>query len=358
MSEKKYDEWGVMESTYMLTDRKIDRQTWLEETCPVWGTYINYQIKNEKVPANKFCLWWLGGPSWAMKVGTEVFLIDNYAGPSIVTRYENSGDCKNTGADHLHWMRINPQIVDIYKFHKMDAYFMTHHHCDHCDIYSVKALLETTKSKFVGPKVTCMILRNWGVPEDRIVEVRPGDELKYNNMTVKIEKNFDINALRTTYGLGKEKSFKPTMDDVAVTFIFKNDAGSIAFIGDGIYHNGFYGVGQRNKIDVTVLNLGHNPSGSYDKLTPFDAYRVGKAMGSKYIIPDHYDNWACTYLPAETLEKVVQENDPTMKTILLKTGAKFIYPDDKDKGNYKYPDWQERMNWQKASYTLEDNNKI
>ncbi|MFA7109605.1 MAG: MBL fold metallo-hydrolase [Sphaerochaetaceae bacterium] len=354
MDNKKRDEWGVMESTYMLQNREITRQTWLEDTCPAWGTYINYQMEHVEVPEDKYCLWWFGGPSWGMKVRDEIFLIDNYAGPSIVTRYENSGDCQNTGADHLHWMRLNPQVVDIYKFKRVDAVFMTHHHCDHCDIYTVKALLETTNAKFIGPKVTCKVLRNWNVPEDRIVEVKPGDTVDYKNVKVSVEKNFDMNAFKTTYGLSEDDDYQPTMDDVAVTYIFKNKGGNIAFIGDGIFHNGFYGVGQRNKIDCTILNLGHNASGSNDKLTPYDAYRVGKAMGSKLIIADHYDNWACTYLDAEEMEKVVKENDPEMKTVILKCGAMFTYPDDQDIGRYKYPDWQERMNWEKASYTLDE----
>jgi L-ascorbate 6-phosphate lactonase len=348
------DEWGVMEATYMLTDRKITKETWYEETCATWGTYINYQMEHEVVQNGKICMWWLGGPSWAMKTSDKVCLIDNYAGPSIVTRYENSGDCLNTGAKYLHWMRTNPQVVDIYKFAKIDAYFITHHHCDHCDIYTVKALLETTNSKFIGPKVTCKVLRNWGVPEDRIIEVHPGDEVPFGNTHVKVEKNFDMNALKTTYGGLEEDEEQPKMDDVAVTYIFSNEGGSVAFIGDGTYHNGFYGVGQRNKIDMTVLNLGHNASGSYDKLTPYDAWRVGKAMGSKYLIADHYDNWACTFMDPREMETVVKDNDSRMKTIILQSGAKFIYPDDRDIGRYKYPDWQERMDWKMASYTLDE----
>ncbi len=350
------DEWGVMESTYMLSNRKITRQQWLEDSFPPWGEYVNRQMETVVSPKKKITMWWLGGPSWSMKIIDEIFLVDNYAGPSIVTRYENSGDCQNTGADHLHWMRLNPQVVDIYKFHRVDAVFMTHHHADHCDIYTVKALLETTNAKFIGPKITARILKEWEVPDDRIVEVKPGDIVPFENTKVKVEKNYDINAFRTSYGLPEGADFKPTMDDVAVTYIFENESGNIAFIGDGIYHNLYYGIGQRNKIDVAILNLGHNPPGSNDKLTPYDAYRVGKALGAKVIIADHYDNWACSYMDPVELEKVVRENETDMKTVTLRAGAMFVYPDDQDIGTYKYPDGGERFNWEKAAYTHEDSN--
>jgi L-ascorbate 6-phosphate lactonase len=350
---KERDEWGVLEASHMLSDREITRQTWLEECFPPWGEYINREMERTRPKAGKFHLWWLGGPSWSMKIRNETFLLDNYAGPSLVTRYENSGDCRNTGADHLHWMRLNPQMVDIWKFKRIDALFITHHHSDHCDIYTVKALLETTKAKFIAPKMSAMALRGWGVPDRRIIEVKPGDVVKFKGVQVAVEKNFDLNALQTRVGIPEGAEFNPVMDDAAVTYIFKSPAGNIAFIGDGTYHNGFYGVGQRHKIDVCIANMGHNPSGSYDKLTPFDVYRVAKALGAKVVIPDHHDNWACTYQDPDQLEWIVKKNDPNMKTVVLLPGAMFIYPDDQDIGRYKYPDWQERLDWRKARYTLE-----
>ncbi len=352
--KKERDEWGVMEATYLLSDREIDREKWLEECFPPWGQYVNWQIDNTKAEKGKFHLWWFGGPSWGMKLGDDVFVLDIYAGPSIVTRYENSGDCQNTGASYLHWMRLNAQVVDIWKFKRVDAYFITHHHTDHCDIYTVKAFLKTTNCKFVGPKVTAMILRGWGVPDDRIVEVAPGDTVKYGNVEVAVEQNFDMNALRTTIGLPKDAKITPKMKDVAVTYIFKSEAGNIAFIGDGTYHNGFYGVGQRHKVDVLIANMGHNANGTYDKLTPYDVYRLGKAMGAKVIIPDHYENWANTYIDPAQLERIVKENDPDMKTVILQNGAHFVYPDDADIGRYHYPDWQERYDWRKAPYARDE----
>lgn len=353
-STKKRDEWGILEASYMLSDREITRQDWLEECFPPWGLYVNQQMEEDVVPAGKVNLWWMGGPSWGMKVQDQVFLIDNYAGPSMVTRYENSGDCQSTGASHLHWMRLNPQVVDIWRFKDIEALLITHHHADHCDIYTVKALLETTNAKFVGPKMTTAVLSGWGVPKDRIVEVKPGDRLSFKGMDVVVEENFDTNALNTLVGLpsGTKNSF--TMADAAVTFIVESDGGNIAFLGDGTYHDGFFGVGQRNKVDVTVLNMGHNAAGANDKLTPYDAYRIGKALGTKVLVPDHYDNWTCTYMEPDELEQIVRQNDPSMKVVILKPGARFVYPDDQDIGRYKYPDWQERFDWRKARYSKDE----
>ena len=118
----------------------------------------------------------------------------------------------------------------------------------------------------------------------------------------------------------------------------------MAFLGDTLYNNGYAGVGARHKIDVTIVNMGHNAPGGTDKLTPFDAYRVGQALKTEVLIPDHYENWASTTIDPEQLESIVNHNDTRIKTVILKWGAKFIYPADKNIGRYRYPDWRERYN--------------
>lgn len=341
MAKEKKIDIGLIEATDMAAEREITRETWLEECFPEWGTYLNKQIEREVVPGGKVALWWLGGPSWVLKSQKAITLIDNYAGPSQFTQYEYCGPCRAGGAERLEWLRLNPQLVDIWKFETIDALFCTHHHSDHCDIYTIKALLKTTKAIFVGPKFTCTLFRKWGVPEDRIREVKPGDVVKVKDIEVAIEKNYDDMARKTKTGLDSAQA-NFTYDEVAVSFIFKTSGGNVAFLGDTLYNNGYAGVGARNKIDVTILNMGHNAPGGTDKLTPFDAFRIGQALKTEVIIPDHYENWSSSTIDPGQLEWIVKQNDPSIKTVILRWAAKFVYPDDKNIGRYKYPDWRER----------------
>jgi L-ascorbate 6-phosphate lactonase len=332
---------GLMDAAEMAADRDITREVWIEECFPEWGTYLNRQIEQEAVKDGTFALWWLGGPSWAYKSKNAVALVDNWAGPSNFTQRAYCGVCKTTGAERLDWIRLNPQLIDIWKLDGIDAAFSTHHHADHCDIYTVKALLKTTNAMFVGPAFTCLLFRKWGVPESRIKQVRPGDVVKFKDVEVVVEKNYDEMARKTVTGLDNVKA-DVDYDDVAVTYIFKNSGGSVAFLGDTLYSNGYAGVGARNKIDVAIVNMGHNAPGGTDKLTPFDAYRVGQALKAEVLIPDHYENWASSVIDPEQLEWIVKQNDPSLKTVILKWGAKFIYPNDKNIGRYRYSDWRER----------------
>ncbi len=343
----KRDEYGIVEATSILEERTLTRDDWIRECFPPWGTYLNQQIANTVMPKGKFGLWWFGGPSWGYKSGDDTFLIDNYAGPSLVTRYENCGPSQTTGASHLHWLRLNPQVIDPWKFKKIDASFSTHHHSDHCDIYTVKPLLETTKALFVGPRVTCRMFRKWGVPEDRIREVKPGDVLKFDETEVLVEKNFDEMVYRTTTGL--DSVDKVTMDDVAVSYIFKNSGGKAMFLGDAIYSDAFASIGKRNTdIDVMICDMGYNAPGGTDKCSPYDLFRIAEAIGTKVLIPDHYENWASSVIDPDQLEWIVKQNKPEMKTVIMRAGGMFTYPDDQDIGRYKYPDWRERYDWKKS----------
>jgi L-ascorbate 6-phosphate lactonase len=236
-------------------------------------------------------------------------------------------------------------VIDPWKFKTLDVVFATHHHQDHADIYTVKATLDTTNCKYVGPANTCVLFRKWGVPEDRIIEVKPGDSFKVKDITVKVEENFDSMACMTgDYDPSKPLDF----DANSVSYIFDNGAHSVIFLGDTIYNDGYKAVGDRNKIDVAIMNMGHNAPGATDKMNPWDAFRVTQNLGAKLVIPDHYENWASSAISPQFLVDIVKANDPSIKTVIMKHGGLFVYPKDQDIGEYRYPDWRERYNWEKS----------
>ena len=45
----KYDERGVMDGGTIGLPRKMNREIWLQEVFPEWGTYLNREIANFEV---------------------------------------------------------------------------------------------------------------------------------------------------------------------------------------------------------------------------------------------------------------------------------------------------------------------
>ena len=109
----KYDEMGVMDGGTIGLPREMNRDIWLREVFPEWGSFLNYEIANFEVPGGNGCLSYFGGPSYALKSQAgAVFTVDLYAGPSIFTDYSYCGVCRTSGAEKLHWMRLNPHVID------------------------------------------------------------------------------------------------------------------------------------------------------------------------------------------------------------------------------------------------------
>ena len=77
----KYDERGVMDGGTIGLPREMNRDIWLKEVFPEWGTYFNYEIDQFKVKPGTGALWYFGAMSCCIKSQAgAVFLIDNYAG--------------------------------------------------------------------------------------------------------------------------------------------------------------------------------------------------------------------------------------------------------------------------------------
>ena len=199
---------GILRGDYLNEDRTVTRQDWLEEVFPEWGTLLNQQIENDVVAPGTVALWWLSGPSWCLKTSAGgVFLIDCYSGPSMYTSYGYCGVCRIGGAPTINWIRLSPMVHDPWKFKTLDASFMTHLHQDHCDIYTIKATLATTNCKYVGPMSTILKTRKFQVPEERIIQVKPGDELPIRGATVKVLVNYDDIARRTGVPVDQPRSY-------------------------------------------------------------------------------------------------------------------------------------------------------
>lgn len=332
----KSDGRGIIAGDYLNLNRDITREIWLNESFPEWGTLLNQYIENVVIKEGTVAIWWLGGPSWVLKTDEGgIFFIDVYSGPSLYTQYYYCGVCKQAGAEDIHWMRLNPHVIDPWKFNRLDGVFCTHRHQDHCDIYTVKATMKTTNCMYFAPEDSCDKLRSFEVPEERIHLCRVGESVKIPGAEVEFLMNYDETVIRT----GSSESLEP-YEKMAVSFLFKTSGGNILFMGDTWYNDGYAAIGQYYDIDVAIFDMGSNAPGAFDKMTPYDAARVGEALRAKVLIPDHYDNWANTAGDPEMLvnqfERIVKENTPHIKTVILRHGAQFIYPDDQDIGRYRY----------------------
>ena len=326
---------GLVSGEYQNTNHPVDRETWLHECFPNWGSFLNQQIENYNVPKGQVAMWWITGATWILKTDEGAILwIDPFAGSSGYTEIASCGVCRQSGADTMNWLLCDPNVIDPWKFNRLDAVLITHVHQDHCDIYATKAVTQTTSAPFYGPETVDKRLKEFEVPDNRRTCVHIGDTIEVPGAVIQVLPNYDDTAIRTGGG--------PLLDyDVcAVSYLVKTSAGSVLFAADSWYNDGYAYFPEFFDIDVATCNMGYNYPGATDKMTPYDICRFADAIQCKVIIPDHYENLAhCAYDPnmlINQFERLADELIPDIRHCIMQIGGMYQYPRDINMKRYHH----------------------
>lgn len=329
---------------------KIDRTSWVLETFPQWGTWLNEEIEETKVEANKLTMWWLGCVGvWIKTENDTDICLDLWCGTGKKNhkkkemdnnhQYISMSGCRKIQPN----LRVSPFVIDPFEIRKLDALICTHYHRDHIDANVAAAVVKNCKNTpFIGPKACTDIWIKWGVPENRCITLRPGESVKIKDTEIIALESFDRSIELTPYP-GEEtiNNSKYTIDDKALNYLIKTPAGSIYHAGDSHYSNYYAKHGNDYKIDIALGAYGHNPRGITDKMTASDILRMAECLNTELFIPVHYDTW--TNFQADVNEILVlykmqkERLKYKFKPFIWQPGGKLTYPDDRNTLIYNYP---------------------
>ena len=292
-----------------LDANRITRNSWITDIFPEWGNWLNEEIEEHEVKPGTFAMWWLGTTGlWIKSAGGASFAVDFWAGRGRSTHkeppFEETKDfqmTRMTGGRALPPnLRAYPMVIDpfaIGEINKIDALFATHIHDDHICPYVAAAVLQNTDAPFVGPQLCVERWVGWGVPRERCVVMKPGDQYKIKDTVIHAVESFDRTALITTPPEGDLRNKMPVdMDERAVNFVIETPAGTIYDSGDSHYSNYYYKHGRDYDIDICLVSYGINPPGNMDKVPASDCLRIAEALNARVLIPFHHDTWINTRL--------------------------------------------------------------
>ena len=152
---------------------EVTRESWILNTFPQWGTWLNEEIERETVKPATFAMWGLACTGiWLKTEGGANLCIDLWCGTG-------KRSMKNPLMDPHHQMarmsgcvalqpnlRLSPFVIDPFAIRKIDAVVSTHTHNDHVDVNLAAAVLKNCEAKvpFIGPKSCAEMWKQWGVP--------------------------------------------------------------------------------------------------------------------------------------------------------------------------------------------------
>lgn len=330
---------------------EISRESWIMNTFPEWGTWLNEEIEAEKVERGTFSIWWLGCTGiWLKSEGAANLAIDFWASRGKNTK-------SNPWMRDAHQMqrmagvkklqpnlRNVPFVLDPFGIREIDAVVATHMHSDHIDVNVAAAVLQNCDDSvlFIGPQACVDIWTGWGVPEKRCRVLRPGDSITVKDVEIVALDAFDRTALVTAEpGVTLKGKMPQEMDELAVNYLFKTPGGNLYHAGDSHYSNYFAKHGNDHTIDVAMGAFGENPRGVTDKMTGCDILRMAESLRTQVVIPVHHDIW--TNFQADTREITMlwelkkDRLQYKFKPFIWQVGGKFTYPDHKDRLIYQHP---------------------
>jgi L-ascorbate 6-phosphate lactonase len=330
--------------------KTITRESWILNTFPEWGTWLNEEIDNEVVKKGSVALWWLGCTGmWLKTENNTNILLDLWVKTGKTTQKKPlmadwHQHARAVGARKLQPnLRAVPVVIDPFAIKNLDAVMSTHSHSDHIDENVAAAVIQNCPGvPFIGPASCVELWRDWGVPEDRLITVKPGDVVKIKDIEVVALESFDRTMLVTApKGVSLKDKMVQNMDELAVNFLFKTPGGNVYHSGDSHYSNYYAKHGNDHLIDVALGSFGENPRGMTDKMNAIDILRMAEGLNTKVIIPIHHDIW--TNFMADTNEILTlwqmrkYRLKYNFKPFIWEVGGKFVYPEDKDVLQYHHP---------------------
>ncbi|URZ86852.1 L-ascorbate 6-phosphate lactonase [Floricoccus penangensis] len=328
----------------MSTINDVSRESWILNTFPEWGTYLNEEIESEDVKPGTVSMWWLGCTGiWLKSEGGANILCDLWCG----TGKRTHGSGKMVKGHQMMRMsgvqkqqpnlRTQPFVIDPFAVKNVDALVVTHIHSDHLDINTAAAVNQNCPdAKFIGPQEVVNTWIKWGVPEEKTIVVHPGDEVKIKDVNIVALEAFDRTALVTWSNPDESLKGKmpQDMNEIAVNYLFETPGGNIYHAGDSHYSNMFAKHGNEHKIDVCLGAYGENPRGITDKVTSVDMLRMAEALNAEVVIPVHHDIWANFMADPKEITAIWNFKKDRLKykfkPYIWQVGGKFTFPDNKD----------------------------
>jgi L-ascorbate 6-phosphate lactonase len=256
-----------------------------------WDESFRQQMEAHTIDRG-LVLWALSGPSFALRTPQAMIYIDPYLGSEPAEGL--TGLCRTTAVP-----------LDPSKIRLADAVLVSHNHYDHCHEATLQAMAKATTAVFYGPTSVVRELHDYGIPMERVVEVKSGDRLQVADTSVTVWPGNDPG------------------EDHAVCFRMEAGSISLFFAGDSLPGAYLDEVAAMGSVDIAMLAFGRTWYMNEGELL-----QAAARLHPKVLVPYHWDIWlGHTGSPFE-LGRLVERQKPSFAVELLLIGQGLEYRPD------------------------------
>jgi L-ascorbate metabolism protein UlaG (beta-lactamase superfamily) len=197
--------------------------------------------------------------------------------------------------------RMHPPPVPLDALPALDAIVISHDHYDHLDIDTIVALAHSQWAPFVVPLGVGAHLRDWGIPDERIIELDWNEQAQVDELT-----------LICTPARHFSGRFLNRNGTLWASWAIIGPAHRAYFGGDTGYTKSFAEIGaEHGPFDVTLLPVGaYNRTWPDIHMNPEEAVQSHLDVNGRLLVPIHWCTFRLAPHPwAEPIERLLAAAD-------------------------------------------------
>ena len=232
-----------------------------------WPKTFLDEVEQSKVERG-VSFWSLGGPSFLYRTPQTTIWIDPY--------FYGTPDDSVPDAYRSTSIPIKPDEVRL-----ADCIISTHDHVDHCHEGTFVPILDNTEAFCIGPKSSAANMREFGISESRIREVKSDDTLQVGDVEISVYPAYD------------------PMEPHAASFVFSSGGTKLFVSGDTWDGPAIAEIGDKHELDFALLAMGCSCTGhvDHDSVNPTwymseeQLIETARKLNPKTLLPFHWDFW-------------------------------------------------------------------
>jgi L-ascorbate metabolism protein UlaG (beta-lactamase superfamily) len=197
--------------------------------------------------------------------------------------------------------RMHPPPVPLDALPALDAIVISHDHYDHLDIDTIVALAHSQWAPFVVPLGVGAHLRDWGIPDERIIELDWNEHAQVDQLT-----------LICTPARHFSGRFLNRNGTLWASWAIIGPAHRAYFGGDTGYTKSFAEIGaEHGPFDITLMPVGaYNRTWPDIHMNPEEAVQAHLDVNGRLLVPIHWCTFRLAPHPwAEPIERLLAAAD-------------------------------------------------